>query len=228
MTLRLEVEVERNDGEYRSTMSFAEQRVADRFMLQPGERHSFPLRFGIPLQAPFNVVHGRDLPGVRMGLRTELDIAGSLDKGDRDPVRVEPLGSQQRLLAAFEQAGCRFRMADVEKGHVPGAQFGFHQEVQFTPPRDLAQGLTEVEVTFLAGPQAMDVLIEGDRRGGFLDAGGDRIVRLTVPYGAWTATTGRWRCVGTWRSWHDDGDCSADPAAIQPESSGRGSAPAAA
>lgn len=184
LTLRLEVEVEveRNDNEHRSTMSFAEQRVADPFVLHPGERHSVPFRFGVPLQAPFNVVHGRDLPGVRMGLRTELDIAGSLDRGDLDPVRIEPIPAQQQLLAAFERAGCHFRRADVEKGRLPGAQLGFYQEVEFTPPRDVARGLKEVEVTFLAGPHTIDVLIEGDRRGGFLDTGGDRTVRLTVAY----------------------------------------------
>ncbi|MBC3191603.1 sporulation protein [Pseudonocardia sp. C8] len=181
LRLEVEVEVERDDREHRSTTSFAEQRVADRFELHPGERRSVPFRFEVPLQSPFNVVHGRDLPGVRLGLRTELDIAGSLDRGDLDPVRVEPIPPQQRLLAAFEQAGCHFLRADVEQGHIPGAQFGFYQEIEFAPPRDL-RGLKEVEVSFLAGPHAIDVLIQGDRRGGFLDAGGDRVARLTIPY----------------------------------------------
>lgn len=39
-------------------------------------------------------------------------------------------------------------------------------------------------MTFLTGPHAMDVLIEGDRRGGFLDSGGDRTHRLTIGYDA--------------------------------------------
>ncbi|GAA4979806.1 sporulation protein [Pseudonocardia tropica] len=184
LALRLEtvVEVESGDNEYRSTTSFAEQRVTGAFELHPGERRSVPFRFGVPWQSPFTTVHGRDLPGVRVGLRTELDIAGSLDKGDLDPVRIEPTRPQQTILAGFERAGCRFLRSDVEKGRVPGAEFGFYQEIEFAPPPDLARGLKEVEVSFLAGPHAMDLLLEGDRRGGFLDAGGDRIVRFTIPY----------------------------------------------
>ncbi len=33
-------------------------------------------------------------------------------------------------------------------------------------------------------PHTMDVLIEGDRRGGFLSEGGDRVERLSIGYDA--------------------------------------------
>lgn len=184
LALEVRVEVETQDSEHQSDQRFAEQRVTDRFTLHPGEKRTEPFAIHVPLQTPFNVVNGRDLPGVRLGVRTELEIAKSLDKGDFDPIRIAPTPAQQRILAAFERIGCHFRRSDVEKGRVPGAEFPFYQEVEFAPPPELARGLAEVEVTFLAGLHSMDVLIEGDRRGGFLDAGGDTVHHLTIGYDA--------------------------------------------
>lgn len=190
--LEVRVEVERDDGESHRTDSFAEQHASGPFTLRPGERHSLPFLFDVPWQTPFTHLGGHELPGIRLGMRTELDIAGSLDKGDLDPLRIDPHPAQLLLLDAFARAGCVLRRSDVESGRIPGAEFSFYQEVEFSPPPQHSGRLKEVEVTFLSGPQGMDVLVEGDRRSGFRTAGGDRVHRLSVPYDAldrhdWTA-----------------------------------------
>ncbi|MGD9527840.1 sporulation protein [Pseudonocardia sp.] len=178
------VEVEHGDGESRQDMRFAHQHVAGQFVLHPGQRIDVPFGFALPLETPFNVIAGSELRGVRLGLRTELEIAKSLDKGDWDPIRVEPLPAQRRILDALVNIGCRFKSADLERGRIPGSVLDFYQEVEFYPPPEFSHAISELEVTFLTFPHGMDVLLEGDRRGGFLDSGGDRIHRLSIGHEA--------------------------------------------
>ena len=149
------VEVETDDGEHQSDDSFAKQHVHGAFTLHPGERLSIPFTFGIPLQTPFNVIDGQDLPGVRLGVRTELEIARSFDKGDHDPIPVGPLPAQRRVLTALERLGCQFRRSDVERGHIRGADLGFYQELEFSAPRAPSGRINELEVTFLARPHEL-------------------------------------------------------------------------
>ncbi|WP_219416250.1 sporulation protein [Pseudonocardia nigra] len=184
LALEARVEVETDNGEHHADERFASQQVHGAFPLHPGEQRSVPFSIDVPLETPFNVLGGRDLPGVRLGLRTELEIARSLDKGDFDPIRVAPLPAQERILATLERIGCRFRRSDLERGRIRGSALPFYQELEFTSPAEFARAVSELEVTFLAGPHGMDVLLEGVRRGGFLDAGGDRVVRLSVAYDA--------------------------------------------
>lgn len=184
LRLVVRVEVEAEDSEHHSDQSFAEQRVHGPFTLHPAERKTVPFSIGVPLETPFNVVGQRELPGVRLGVRTELEIERSTDKGDFDPIRVGPQPAQERILVALDRIGCHLRNSDVERGHIRGAALPFYQELEFAPPPELAGRISELEVTFLAGPHSMDILLEGDRRGGFLDSGGDTVHRLTVGYDA--------------------------------------------
>lgn len=184
LALVARVEVETDDGEHHQDRTFAEQAIHGAFTLRPGERRNVPFVLALPLETPFNVLGGHELPQVRLGLRTELEIARSTDKGDFDPIRVAPLPAQERILDALERIGCRLKGADLEKGRIPGSQLPFYQELEYTLPGEFARAMAELEVTFLAGPHSVDVLLEGDRRGGFLDAGGDRVHRLTVGYDA--------------------------------------------
>ena len=184
LALVCRVEVETDNGEHHTDQSFADQHVHGAFTLHPGERKSVPFAVHVPLETPFNVVGGQDLPGVRLGVRTELEIARSVDKGDYDPIRVEPLPAQQRILTALERIGCVFRRSDVERGRVRGAALGFYQELEFAPPPEFRGRLNEVEVTFLAREHELEVILEGDRKAGLLTEGSDRVRRLPIPYHA--------------------------------------------
>lgn len=182
LALVCRVEVETDDGEYHADETFATQHVHGAFTLHPDERRNVPFTVGVPLQTPFNHIDGRDLPGVRLGVRTELEIARSLDKGDYDPIRVAPLTAQQRVLTALERIGCRFRRSDVERGRIYGADLPFYQELEFTAPPELSGRLAEVELTFLAHQHELEVILEGERRPGLFTEGSDRTRRLTLGY----------------------------------------------
>lgn len=176
------VEVETEDSEYNSEQKFAELRVTGEFVLQPGAQHQVPFQFPLPVETPFNLLGNQELHGVKLGLRTELEIAKSLDKGDRDSIRVAPLPAQHRILAAFDRIGFHLKGADLERGRIPGASLPFYQELEFAPGPEFAGRVNELEVTFVAGPQTMDVLLEVDNRGGLISQGHDAVQRFTVDY----------------------------------------------
>jgi sporulation-control protein len=182
MVLQARVEVETDDGEHDANRRFAAQRVHGPFTLRPGERRSLPFGIVLPLQTPFTGYGPHEFPKVQVGLRTELEIARSTDKTDLDPLRIGPPPVAERILGACERIGCRFLRSDLEASRLRGSELPFHQEVEFAPPP--GANLSEVEVVFLAGPHATDVLLVGDRRGGLFDGGGDTTHRLTVPHDA--------------------------------------------
>jgi sporulation-control protein len=178
------VEVEGQDGEWREDVVFGTSAIAGASRIEPGEQRSVPFRFTVPLQCPFTSLDGWRLHGMRVALRTRVDIAGAVDPGDLDPVDVLPLPVQRSVLDALTQRGFRFTGADVEKGRLRGSDLPFYQEVEFAPPGDLRGRINELEVTFLADPRGVEVVLEVDRRGGFLTDGHDAGGRLFLPHGA--------------------------------------------
>jgi sporulation-control protein len=134
-----------------------------------------------------------------MGLRTELSIAGAVDQGDLDQVSVHPLPAQERILDAFTRLGFRFARADLEHGGIHGVrqELPFYQEIEFYPPPHYAGGINEVEVTFVADPSGVEVILEFDKRGGFLTEGHDAYGRYRVSHADaettdWTAVVESW------------------------------------
>ena len=192
------VEVETDDAEYDSTVEFQRLAATGRFALAPGAQHSVPFQFPVPWETPVTDVYGNRLHGMTMGLRTELEVARAVDKGDLDAVSVHPLPAQQGILDAFGRLGFRFKGADLERGRIHGVaqQLPFYQEIEFYAPPQYHR-VNEVELTFVANPHALDVVIEFDRRGGLLSAGGDSFARFTVAH----ADAGRVDFAGLVESW---------------------------
>ena len=182
LALEARVEVESGDSEWREDVAFGTQPVASAFRLEPEEKRSLPFSFSVPWQCPITTMSGWELRGMRIGVRTRVDIAGAVDPGDLDPVSVTPLPVQQAVLDALAGLGFRFRGADVEKGRLRGSELPFYQEVEFAPPPALARRVNELEVTFLAGPQGVEVVLEADRRGGLLTEGHDAVARLSLAH----------------------------------------------
>src|SRR5919112_5458840 len=163
------VEVESGDGEYSADQEFHRQRLTGSFRLDPGARHDIPFRFDVPWETPITEVYGQHLHGMTMGLTTDLEVARAVDKSDLDTVAVHPLPAQERILEALLRLGFRFTRADVERGHVYGVQqtLPFYQEIEFYPAPQYAGGINQVEVTFVAAPEGVEVILEFDKRGGF-------------------------------------------------------------
>lgn len=177
------VEAEGGDGEREGLVAFHRATVDGGFRLAEGQEREVPFGLPLPWETPMTELHGQSL-GVVLGVRTELAVAGAKDKGDLDPLRVRPLPLQEAVLEAFGQLGYGFTGADLELGHINGTSqsLPFYQEIELSPPPSLAHALQEVEVTFLATPVGMEVVVEADKRGGPLSAGGDVVHRFTVAH----------------------------------------------
>ncbi len=103
-----------------------------------------------------------------------------------DPVSVLPLPSQEGVLAALSQLGFVFKSADLEPGRISGTgqQLPFYQEIELTAAPQYQGVMNDLEVTFLANPGGLEVVLEADKRGGLFQPGGDVIHRYTVPHEA--------------------------------------------
>ncbi|MBN1174417.1 MAG: sporulation protein [Micromonosporaceae bacterium] len=199
VALTTRVEVESGDEEYSSNVDFQRVAVAGAFHLREGENRSIPFQLPVPWETPITEVYGQRLPGMTMGVRTELSVAKAIDKGDLDPISVHPLPSQQAILDAFVRLGFRFKTADLERGHIHGLHqtLPFYQEIEFHPAPQYASRINEVELTFIANPTGMDLVLEFDKRGGLITSGQDAFSRFTVTHQQaagfdWTGQVDAW------------------------------------
>ncbi|MEU6997841.1 sporulation protein [Nonomuraea sp. NPDC046570] len=177
------VEVESGDNEYKTTYSFLRQQVAGTFQLGAGASYSQPFEIAIPWETPISAIGGHPLHGMRLGVSTELALAGAIDKGDLDPLFVNPLPAQEHVISALDRSGFRFKKADLERGTLRGSTMPFFQEIEYYAGGQWGGHFSELELTFIAGPTQMDVILEADKRGGFLTSSHDSYNRFTVRYG---------------------------------------------
>ncbi|MEU7524414.1 sporulation protein [Saccharothrix sp. NPDC042600] len=184
LSLVTRVEVEHGDHEYGGVSEFLRAVVAQDVLVAPNQPVTVPFQLALPWETPITAVGGQPLPGMTVGVRTELVISGAPDKGDLDPVLVGPLPAQDRVLDAFGQLGFQFRSADVEAGRIAGVhqELGFYQEIEFFPPAQFAGRVNEVELTFVTNPHELVVVLEADKRGGLFQSGGDAFGRFHVTH----------------------------------------------
>jgi sporulation-control protein len=175
------VEAEHEDGESEGAVVFDRFIVGGGFRLAEGELHSVPFSVTLPWETPVTELYGQGL-GIVLGVRTELSVAGAKDKGDLDQLAVRPLPVQEAILEALGQLGFGFKSADLELGRIGGTgqQLPFYQELELSPAPQYAQAVNEIEVTFLATPGGMEIVLEADKRGGLFSSGHDTITRFTV------------------------------------------------
>jgi sporulation-control protein len=193
------VESEGGDGEYHSDVEFHRLVVCGGFPLRTGENRSIPFTLDVPWETPITAVYGQHLHGMTMGVRTELAVAKAVDKGDLDPVDIQPLPAQVAVLDAVAGLGFRFKSADLERGHIRGSHqtMPFYQEIEFAAAPQYAHALNELELTLVASPHGVDVILEVDKRGGLFGGGHDVYHHFQVPaYGAehtdWAAAIDAW------------------------------------
>ncbi|MFI1733737.1 sporulation protein [Streptomyces acidicola] len=192
------VEAEHGDGESEGVVTFDRFTVAGGFRLAAGQPHSIPFTVMLPWETPVTELYGQSL-GIVLGVRTELAVAGAKDKGDLDQLTVGPLPVQEAVLEALGQLGFGFKSADLEYGHIGGTgqQLPFYQEIELNPSPQYAHQISEIEVTFLANPAGVDIVLEADKRGGLFSQGHDALTRFTVSHDAvahqnWNALVDGW------------------------------------
>ncbi|MYZ10584.1 sporulation protein [Streptomyces sp. SID2999] len=206
--LQARVEMESGDQEYKQDVEFAKVSLGGAFELQAGAVHAVPFGLEIPWETPVTVIDGQELRGMHIGVTTELQIARAVDSSDLDPIRVHPLPAQKALLDAFIQLGFRFKNADMERGHIRGTRqrLPFYQEIEFYPPAQY-RGLNQVEVSFVADENAMDVVLEMDKKPGLFSEGSDTFRSFQVGLHDfhttdWAGYLNQWLSeVGSKRNW---------------------------
>ncbi|MER6849708.1 sporulation protein [Streptomyces flaveolus] len=190
------VEAEHEQGESEGVVVFDRFTVGGGFRLGAEEPRSMPFSVTLPWETPVTELHGQPL-GIVLGVRTELAVAGAKDKGDLDQLTVTALPAQEAVLEAFGQLGFGFKSADLEYGHIAGTgqQLPFYQEIELTPGPQYAHQVNEIEVTFLAGPGGLEVILEADKRDGLFSPGHDALTRFAVGHHDvrdWTADVDSW------------------------------------
>ncbi|GHE71069.1 sporulation protein [Streptomyces capitiformicae] len=177
------VEAEHEEGESEGVVTFDRFTVGGGFRLAEGELRSVPFSVMLPWEAPITELYGQGL-GIVLGVRTELAVSGAKDKGDLDQLTIAPLPVQEAILEALGQLGFGFKSADLEYGRIGGTgqQLPFYQEIELTPAPRYAQQVNEIELTFLANPGGMEVVLEADKRGGLFSSGHDALTRFTVSH----------------------------------------------
>ncbi|MFD7880005.1 sporulation protein [Streptomyces sp. NPDC059766] len=175
------VEAEHEEGESEGFVVFERFVVGGAFRLGEEALFSVPFQVTLPWETPVSELYGQQL-GIVLGVRTELAVSGARDKGDLDPLAVRPLPVQEAVLEALGQLGFGFRSADLEYGRIGGTdqRLPFYQEIELTPAPQYAHAVGEIEVTFLAGSDRTEVILEADRRGGLFSEGHDGLARFTV------------------------------------------------
>ncbi|WP_351231273.1 sporulation protein [Streptomyces sp. NPDC002133] len=175
------VEAEPHDGELEGVLVFDRFTVGGGFRLAADEQRVVPFAVTLPWETPVTELHGQAL-GIVLGVRTELGVAGAKDKGDLDMLAVRPLPVQEAILEAFGQLGFGFKSADLEYGRIGGTgqQLPFYQEIELTAAPQYAHAISEIEVTFLALPGEMEVILEADKRDGLFSEGHDALTGFTV------------------------------------------------
>ncbi|WP_258907041.1 sporulation protein [Actinokineospora sp. UTMC 2448] len=199
LSLVTRAEAEHGGHEAHGVAEFHRVVVQQGVRVAPNQRLDIPFQLPLPWETPITAVGPTQLPGMTVGVRTELVISAAPDKGDLDPLTITPLPSQNAVLDAFGQLGFTFRSADVEIGRIHGIpqQLGFYQEIEFFPPAHAAGRVTEVELSFVATPGGVWVVLEADRRRGFLQPGGDAFGRFHIAHAEaettdWAALIGDW------------------------------------
>ncbi|GIH22286.1 hypothetical protein Aph01nite_05960 [Acrocarpospora phusangensis] len=191
------IEIEHGDGEHAGVREFFSVRVSGPFTLASGEQRALDFQIPVPWETPVSQIGGQPLRGMAVGVSTELAIAKAVDKGDLDMIAVEPLPSQLRVLQALLDLGFQFKSADLEAGHVYGVHqdLPFYQEIEFRPSPRYSGLVGELELTFIAGPHSLDVILEADKGAGRFS--GDAIGRFQLSHDDalrtdWPAELDRW------------------------------------
>lgn len=182
ITLEFTALVEEDDKgeEKRATYHFHRAQVSGPFELAAGTSHSVDFDVPVPWETPLSAFTGRPLPGMTLGVSTELALDKAFDKGDLDPLTVEPLPVHVAALNAMDALGLVFQTADLEAGTLPGSHMPFYQEIEYWPGGEFKGKFTEVELTFVTSKATTDILLQANDQGSPLSAGHDKYQRFTV------------------------------------------------
>jgi sporulation-control protein len=173
--------------------------VAGAVHIPSGTTQPVPFAVPLPSYTPFTVLFGQNLPGMRLGVRTELAVASGKAKGDFDPVHVEAAGVHQQIMDTLGLIGCRFIRSDLRPGAQAGLGTPAAQAITFYAPIPEGQQpgphIPQVTFTLTGNDHGITVLSELTGRPGLPDRhelSAADISRLTNTEGGWSGEVDRW------------------------------------
>lgn len=166
-------------------VEFHRTAVAGTFVLAAGERRVLRFAAPMPWETPVTVIGGQALLNLRIGLRTEVSVGPSLDRGDLRGLFVHPLPAQERILGALGGLGFELRQAGLQGGRLPGVRqtLPIHQKIGFWVGPLYAGPISELELTFLTDADGVDVIFWVNRRLALAGVGHFSISRFRVRHG---------------------------------------------
>ena len=162
--IRFEIETSyRTDDGYREA-DIDRFTLAEGLTIEPDQEETRSVSLDIPYETPVTV--GR----VDVWIETELDIDRAVDPEDTDYLDVRPTPRLQTVFDAMDDLGFSLHNSECEAdpyGRYTGSRFV--QEFEFRATGGTYRGaLDEVELVASPGPDALDLYLEIDRRGGLL------------------------------------------------------------
>lgn len=155
---------ESNDKKYEDTVELFKHKLLDPFVISPNETKNVSFRFELPYDVP--VTKGK----TKVWIQTGLDIKKAIDPKDRDYIQILPHPLVHEFLQSAESLGLRIHKVDCEE--VPRflrQKTPFVQEFEFKAASGKFRGrLDELEAIFFVTENEVEVILQVDRRGGFL------------------------------------------------------------
>ncbi|WP_238012122.1 sporulation protein [Dactylosporangium sp. AC04546] len=115
-------------------VELARHTVSGPMNVTSGATPSIPFTMAVPSHAPFTVLYGQQLPGINIGVRTEVAVASGSAKGDFDPARLDASPAHQHIMDALGTIGCRFVRNELRPGVPSGVDVSVAQAITFLAP----------------------------------------------------------------------------------------------
>jgi sporulation-control protein len=144
--------------------------VARGLRMSGGSTRAVPFAVATPFSAPITVIYGQALPGISVGVRTEVSVAGGSAKTDFDPAGVEPSAIHQQILDALGTIGCRFVRNELRPGSLAGLTPPVVQSITFYAPvpegQPVGPHIPQLVFSFAGDALALSVVAEVASRPG--------------------------------------------------------------
>lgn len=173
--------------------------IAGMVRMASGTTQSVPFSVPLPPHTPFTVLFGQNLPGVHLGVRTEIAVASGKAKGDFDPVRVQAASVHEQIMDTLGLIGCKFVRSDIRPGAQAGLNVPAAQAITFFAPIPDGQQpgphIPLITFTLSGNSDGLTVLSELTRSPGIPDRhelSAADITGLTNTDGGWSGEVDRW------------------------------------
>ncbi|HIW64184.1 MAG TPA: sporulation protein [Candidatus Stackebrandtia excrementipullorum] len=169
IALDLQVVADNSDS---GEQSFHRHLMATDLSLETESVHALPFRFDLPADTPVNGFATESVPGVRIGVVTELALERAFDKGDLDPLTIQPLPAQAAVLTAADALGFAFHRSLIVSRGLPTSTLPFRQKFEYWPTGEFAKAFTVMRLAFHCTTDAAEVYVEAEKTEGDASTGG--------------------------------------------------------